>query len=119
MGSDISTAFSTSADNYFDITERGTARKSPLKNVYNAPQPYEEDGKTVYYYGFIYKIQQARGPDTLKLAWFSSLNAVRLVFSSIRMLTSGQAQFSDLTVPVGITATMSSVAKQDMSSFCI
>ena len=42
---------------------------------------------------------------------------VRLVLDSLKMIFSGGVTLNDLSGPVGITATMSTVAKQSMSTF--
>ena len=114
---DIATALSRDEDNIYNVVVKRGGERVKLSSLRIAPQPYEENGKTVQYYGFRYKIVDTDALMILKLAYFYSLNSVRLVFDGLRMVLTGGAKLNDLTGPVGITAAMSTVAKTSMPTF--
>ena len=115
--SDISTAFSRAEDYDFDVVVRRDGQRLELKNVHIEPQEYIEDGESVYYYGFRYRTEPLSFFGKIRLAFLESISMVRLVLDSLKMIFSGGVTLNDLSGPVGITATMSSVAKQSMSTF--
>ncbi len=115
--SDISTAFSRSDDYYFDVVVQRDGERLELEDVHIEPQEYIENGESVYYYGFHYQTEKLGFFGKIKLAFYESINVVRLVIDSLRMVFSGNVTLNDLSGPVGITAAMSTVAKQSMSSF--
>lgn len=115
--SDISAAFARSDDYDFDVTVRRDGERIELKNVHIEPQEYTENGESVRYYGFRYKVEPIGFFGKIRLALLESVSMVRLVIDSLRMIFSGGVTLNDLSGPVGITATMSTVAKESMSSF--
>ena len=115
--SDISTAFSRSDDYDFDVVVRRDGERIELENVHIEPQEYLENGESVYYYGFRYKTEQVGFLAKIRLAFYESINTVRLVFDGLRTIFTGKVTLNDIAGPVGITAQMSMVAKQSMSSF--
>lgn len=114
---DISTALARSDDYDFDVVVRRDGKRIELENVHIEPQEYWENGESVYYYGFRYQIEDVGFFGKLKLAFFESINMVRLVFDGLRTIISGNITLNDLSGPVGITAAMSTVAQQSMTSF--
>ena len=117
LSSDISTALSKGRDPYYDIWLERDGRKLHLENVYIAPQEYELDGQTVSYYGFYLRTADASPALTLRVTWYSCINVVRLVIDSLKSLFTGAVKVTDLSGPVGITAAMSTVAKQSFEDF--
>ena len=114
---DISMAFARSEDYDFDVVVRRDGKRIELSNVHIEPQEYIENGKSVMYYGFRYEVQELGFFGKIRLALLESVSMVRLVFESLGMIFSGNASLNDMTGPVGITAAMSTVAQQSMSSF--
>ena len=115
--SDISAAFSRAEDYDFDVVVRRNGQRLSLEDVHIEPQEYTENGESVFYYGFRYQSRQIGFFGKIRLAFLESVNMVRLVIDSLRMIFTGGVSLNDLSGPVGITVTMSSVAKQSMSSF--
>ncbi|MBE6935757.1 MAG: RIP metalloprotease, partial [Ruminococcaceae bacterium] len=76
-----------------------------------------ENGKPVMYYGFRYATQELGFFGKIHLALLESVSMVRMVFESLGMIFSGSVTLNDVAGPVGITATMSTVAQESMSSF--
>ena len=114
--SDISTAFNRSNDYDFDVVVRRDGERIKLNNVHIEPQEYIENGESVYY-----RLPVPNGRGRLlrqgPACDFESINMVRLVFDGLRTIITGGVTLNDLAGPVGITAQMSTVAKQSMSSF--
>ena len=96
---------------------RRDGKRIELENVHIEPQEYLENGESVYYYGFRYKTEQVGFLAKIRLAFYESINTVRLVFDGLRTIFTGKVTLNDIAGPVGITAQMSMVAKQSMSSF--
>ena len=117
LSSDISTALSKGRDDYYDVWLSRDGERIHLTDVHIAPQEYELNGETVSYYGFYLRAVDATPGMTLKVTWHSCVNVVRLVIESLKQLFTGAVKITDLSGPVGITATMSDAAKQDMSNF--
>ena len=117
LANDIAQALDSGADYDYDVVLLRDGKKVELSGVHIEPQPYEEDGNTVYYYGFHYVVADMSFPALLRLTWRNSINMVRLVFDSFAMLFRGQVGFKDLSGPIGIVAVMSDVAKTSMYSF--
>ncbi len=115
--SDISTAFARSNDYDFDVVIERDGKRLTLEDVHIEPQEYVENGETVSYYGFRYKVEDVNFFGKIKLAIFESINTVRLVFDGLRTIFTGGVTLNDLAGPVGLTATMSTAAKQSMYSF--
>ncbi len=117
LSSDIATALSTGSDYIYDIVIERDGERIELPDLYIEPQPYEENGETVYYYGLRYQVDQLDFWEVLRQSWYNAINMVRMVFDTFAMLFRGQVGFNDLSGPIGIVAVMSDVAQQSMYSF--
>ncbi len=117
LSRDIASALGNGKDYDYDVVLIRGGKKVELSQVHIEPQPYEEDGETVYYYGFHYAVEKMTFPALLQLAWYNAVDMVRLVFDSFSMLFHGQVGFKDLSGPIGIVAVMSDVARTDMHTF--
>jgi len=117
VSSDLNMALGRGDDSLYEIEIIRNGDRMTLHDVRIEPQPYELDGETVYYYGFYMQQVPATPGLVLKVTAGSSINMVRLVIDSLRMLFVGEANVTDLSGPVGISAMMSQTARQDMSSF--
>ena len=62
-------------------------------------------------YGFSFGYEEATFGNKVKYAWNSSLNVVRTVRLSLKMLVTGQAGLKDMSGPVGIVQIMSDTAE--------
>lgn len=115
--SDIIYALEKSDDYFYDFVIERDGSKIHLNNLHVEPQPYEENGQTVFYYGFKYMLEDSNPITVVKQAWYDSINMIRLVFETLGMLFHGQVGFKDLSGPIGIVAVMSDTAQQSMYSF--
>ena len=70
----------------------------------------DENGNRVKLYGLNFTLEKLDFGGKLHNAWMESLDCVRLVRLSLRMLLSGQAGIQDMSGPVGIVSMMSDVA---------
>lgn len=76
-----------------------------------------EDGTASKRYGFTFTVVDASPVETLKYTWQSTIDTVRLVRLSLKMLFTGQAGFKDVSGPVGIVQQMSEVADNSGSVY--
>lgn len=83
-----------------------------LKNDFS-----NEDGTVSKRYGFTFTVVDASPAETLKYTWQSTIDTVRLVRLSLKMLFTGQAGFKDVSGPVGIVQQMSEVADNSGSVY--
>lgn len=74
-----------------------------------------EDGTTRRLYGMNFSLSELNLGGRLAYAWNQSLDTVRLVRLSLKMLLTGQAGLSDMSGPVGIVQQMSVVAEASSS----
>lgn len=77
----------------------------------------DPDGTTSLRYGFSFAVTDATFLQTIKYTWATTLDTVRLVRLSLKMLLSGQAGIQDVSGPVGIVQQMSEVADASGSFF--
>lgn len=102
--SDIGLVLSRNDTGIFDIVVKRDGKKVELKDFEMIPQPYEEDGQTVYRYGMVFA-PEWRSPFTvLKNAWNSAIDFVRIVRISLQDLVSGLVSLNDMSGPVGIVS---------------
>lgn len=121
---DISMFLSRGSGAPYDIlVERGGQRvllkDIPLKQHEYMTEVETETGTEVVpmmRYGLRFKSKQAGFFDRLRLAWYNTINFVRLVRVSLFDLISGKAKLSELSGPVGITSVLTETAMTSMSS---
>jgi len=77
----------------------------------------DENGNTVKRYGFSFTLGKRTFGLWAKTTWNTSMDTVRLVRLSLKMLLTGQAGLKDMTGPVGIVQQMSSVAEASGSAW--
>ena len=70
-----------------------------------------EDGTKSLRYGFSFAIAESNPGLNLQTAWNATVDYVRLVRLSLKMLFTGQAGFQDLSGPVGIVQQMNETAQ--------
>lgn len=88
------------------------------KRVHIAPMkivPVELPGVEGKYYGFYFGFDEATLPNRLLYAGKASLEYVRMVFTGLHQLISGEAKASDLSGPVGIVDLMAETGEQAAS----
>ena len=78
-----------------------------------------EDGTTGKYYGFRlgYGVEEPTFLNHLHYSWNQTMEFVRLVWSSLRMLVNGEASVRDLSGPVGIIDMMAETGESAETTF--
>lgn len=72
----------------------------------------DENGESYRAYGFTYGgSEEATAGNTLKYSWYSTIDFVRMVRLSLKMLVTGEAGIKDLSGPVGIVSTITEVGE--------
>lgn len=117
LSSDVTTGLSKSTDGCHDIWILRDGEKVHLENVRIEPQEYELDGKSVWYYGLNMGTIPATFGVKLQYTWYTAINVVRSVMEGLKSLFSGAVKVTDLSGPIGISAAMSSMAKESMANF--
>ena len=98
-----------------DLTIRRDGQKLKLSDVPMALHDYTENGQTVRRYGLQFTIVPATVSARLSTAFKSSLNFARMVWFGLEDIFSGAAGVKDLSGPIGIVDTMSSVGNASSS----
>jgi len=110
--SDFSLILSLNGGDVHDLVVERSGKRVVLEDFLMEKHPYtDESGATRMLYGMNFTIQDMTPMDNIRYAWNQSLDTVRLVRLSLKMLFTGQAGLSDMTGPVGIVQQMSTVAE--------
>ena len=112
MQSDFSMILSINGGEVHDLVIERNGEKIFLDDfrMQKAEFP-NEDGTTSLRYGFSFGIVESTPGLNLQTAWNSTVDYVRLVRLSLKMLFTGQAGFQDLSGPVGIVQQMNETAQ--------
>ncbi len=114
--SDVSMILSINPGDVHDLVVERDGEEVELNDFYMEKHIFGEEETPRY--GFEFTAVDATFGNKLKYTWNSSVNVVRSVRLSLQMLIKGQANWSDVTGPVGIVKTMSDTAEsaEDTSS---
>lgn len=116
--SDFSLILSLNPGDTHDLVVEREGKKVTLHNFTMEKHAVtDEAGNTRMVYGMNFTIAELGLGDRLHYAWMQSMDSVRLVRLSLKMLFTGQAGLSDMSGPVGIVQQMSSVAESSPSRF--
>ena len=92
------------------VVERG-GKKVVLEDFLMEKHPVtDETGAVRMMYGMNFSLEELNFAGKLQYAWNETLDTVRMVRLSLRMLLTGQAGLSDMSGPVGIVQMMSQTA---------
>ncbi len=114
--SDVSLLFSLNQTDIFDLTvlrdgERVTLRDFPMeRNTY-----IDQAGNSYTGYGLYFGAEEATFGSRLGYSWRNTMDFVRMVRMSLKMLLTGEAGVKDLSGPVGIVSTITEVGQQSGS----
>jgi len=109
--SDFSLILSLNGGEVHDLVVKRDGKTVVLNDLrMEKHQVTDENGNTKLLYGMNFAIQDMRISDRLLYAWHESLDAVRMVRLSLKMLFTGEAGLSDMSGPVGIVQMMSETA---------
>lgn len=113
--SDVTTLLYLNAGDTVEMTVLRDGEKVHFDALPLTLREYTVDGQTVTKYGLYFASAAASGMDRIRLGLFSTVDCVREVWWSLRMLVLGQAGFQDLSGPIGIVDTMTQVGQQSPS----
>ena len=103
----------SSGSDSHDIVIIREGRRVVLED-YNMPlvEYTQEDGTTTMKYGLYFKSRDYGLLANIKYSWFCSLDFVRSVWESLRMLFTGAVGIRDMSGPVGIVSFVNDVAQE-------
>lgn len=111
--SDVSLLLGLNTDGTFDLVVDRGGEKIRLSDFPMERREYiDQSGNTYQGYGLYFGAEEADFGDRLAYSWNGTLDFVRLVRLSLKMLVSGQAGVRDLSGPVGLVSTMTEVGQQ-------
>ncbi len=111
----ISTLLARGNGETADLTIRRNGEKLSLSDVPLALREYTENGQTVRRYGLQFTIVPATVGMRFTNAVHCSMNFARMVWFGLEDIFSGAAGVKDLSGPIGIVDTMSSVGQSSAS----
>lgn len=111
--SDVSLLMGLNTNGTFDLVVDRGGEKVRLKDFPMERREYiDQSGNTYEGYGLYFGAEEADFGDRLAYSWNGTLDFVRLVRLSLRMLVTGQAGVRDLSGPVGLVSTITEVGQQ-------
>ncbi len=114
--SDVSMLLNRNKTGVFDLTVKRNGELVELKDFAMTPQPYEEDGKTVYRYGLYFGSEEKTFGTVLKNTWYSAIDFARMVWMSLEDLVSGLVSVNDMSGPVGIVSVIAQTGASAQST---
>lgn len=115
--SDFSMLLSLNPSDHHDLVVRRNGEKILLDDLFMEKHvALDGNGERTMRYGINFSTEKATFGNKLSHGWNQSLNAVRMVWLSLKMLFTGQVGMNDMTGPVGIVDSMSTVAEQSDSA---
>lgn len=116
--SDFSLILNLNPGDTHDLVVERNGRKVTLDDFKMEKHPVTGvDGSTYQMYGMNFTVSELDFADKLHYAWMQSVDSVRLVRLSLKMLFSGQAGLSDMSGPVGIVQQMSIMAENSPTKY--
>ncbi len=117
MYSDVSLLMRLNSDGIFDLVVRRDGEKVTLTDFPMERREYlDQNGSAYTGYGMYFGVKEAGWGDRLSAAWNNSLDFVRLVRLSLKMLFTGEAGLKDLSGPVGIVSTVTQVGESSATA---
>ncbi len=111
--SDVQMLFSFNTTGVFDLVVERDGEKVVLNDFPMELGTYQDaNGNDYRGYGILFGVEEATVGSRLEMAWNTTLNFVRTVRLSLKMLLTGEAGVQDLSGPVGIVDTMTQVGQQ-------
>ena len=114
--SDVSLLFSLNHDGVFDLTLVRDGEKVTLRDFPMEQRTYlDQAGQEYTGYGLYFGAEKATLGSKLSYTWRNTMDFVRMVRLSLKMLLTGEAGVRDLSGPVGIVSTITEVGQQSGS----
>lgn len=116
MYSDVGLLLGLNHDGTFDLVVRRNGEKVTLRDFPMEKASYiDQNGSAYTGYGLLFGVKEATVGDRIANSWNNTLDFVRLVRLSLKMLVTGEAGLRDLSGPVGIVSTMTEVGEASES----
>ena len=116
MYSDVGLLLGLNHDGTFDLVVRRNGEKVTLRDFPMEKASYtDQNGNAYTGYGLLFGVKEATVGDRIANSWNNTLDFVRLVRLSLKMLVTGEAGLRDLSGPVGIVSTMTEVGEASES----
>jgi len=114
--SDLSMILNLNPGDYHDLVVERNGEAVVLEDFHlEKHEVTGEDGTKSMKFGMNFTLQELDLRGKLNYAWRQTVDAVRIVRLSLKMLFTGQAGLSDMSGPVGIVQQMSTVASNATS----
>ena len=111
--SDVSLLLGRNKTGDFDLVIRRDSQKLRLENFHMERGEYlDQSGEKFTGFGLYFGAQELTFGGRLRYCWDQAVDFVRLVRLSLQMLITGEAGFSDMSGPVGIVSTITTVGEQ-------
>ena len=111
--SDVSLLLGRNKTGDFDLVIRRDGQKLRLENFHMERGEYlDQSGQKFTGFGLYFGAQELTFGGRLRYCWDQAVDFVRLVRLSLQMLITGEAGFSDMSGPVGIVSTITTVGEQ-------
>lgn len=113
---DVATLLSRGDDTSYDLVVVRDGEKISLPAVTMEKQDYEVDGVTYNRYGILFGAEEKQAGDTLKNAWYTAIDFVRMVKWGLSDLITGAVGLRDMSGPVGIVQVISETGKSSANT---
>jgi len=110
--SDVELLLSRSGEEMVDLVVRRDGVRITLNDLPLQRQEYLYQGEKQLKYGLIWSVEELNPLSRLKLAWYQTLDFVRMVWFGLSDLVQGRAGLKDLSGPVGIVDAIGDVGSQ-------
>lgn len=110
--SDVEMLLSRSGEETVDLVIRRDDTRITLDDLPLQRQEYVYQGETQLKYGLVWALEEVNPLSRLKLAWYQTLDFVRMVWFGLSDLVHGRAGLKDLSGPVGIVDAIGDVGSQ-------
>lgn len=116
--SDFSMILTVNGGDVHDLVVERQGERVVLEDFRVEKHPVTDaTGVTRQMYGMNFTVEDLSVWDRVVLGWHQSVDTVRMVRLSLKMLLTGKAGLADMAGPVGIVSQMSQVAEASSSSF--
>ena len=110
--SDVSLLFGFNTDGTFDLVVRRDGEKVHLNDFPMELREYQDQNGQLYRgYGLFFGAERADFGDRVSYAWRNTMDFVRMVRLSLKMLFNGDVGIKDMSGPVGIVTTITEVGE--------
>jgi len=114
---DVTTLLGLNPTGVHDVVIRRNGQEISFRDYAMTHTHENEDGTTYQHYGFTFgRAEAASFTDKLAYVWNLTIDNVRMVRLSLKMLVTGQVGLNDMAGPVGIVSEMSQIAAESQTT---